>query len=61
MLGNIIISQEDKPVFLRMILRVGGNCMEPLQYEFYIGASPEKVWEVLTSPEGRGLPFTGAS
>ncbi|SEL48509.1 Uncharacterized conserved protein YndB, AHSA1/START domain [Paenibacillus sp. cl141a] len=34
--------------------------MEPLQYEFYIGASLEKVWEVLTSPEGTRATFYGS-
>ena len=35
--------------------------MEPLQYEFYIGASPEKVWDVLISPEGTRATFSGAN
>ncbi|MBB3113246.1 uncharacterized protein YndB with AHSA1/START domain [Paenibacillus phyllosphaerae] len=30
-----------------------------LRYEFYIGASPEKVWEVLVSPEGTKKTFFG--
>jgi uncharacterized protein YndB with AHSA1/START domain len=61
LLDNIIISQEDKPVFLHILWIVGGeSCMEPLHYEFYIGASPEKVWDVLTSPEGTRATFFGS-
>ncbi|CAM3598483.1 SRPBCC family protein [Marinicrinis lubricantis] len=30
-----------------------------LKYEFYIGASPEKVWDVLVSPEGTRHTFFG--
>ncbi|GIP38900.1 ATPase [Paenibacillus sp. J31TS4] len=30
-----------------------------LVYEFYIGAAPERVWEVLVSPEGTRQTFFG--
>lgn len=30
-----------------------------LKYEFYIGASPEKVWQALVSPEGTRAIFFG--
>ncbi|MFF2874865.1 SRPBCC family protein [Gottfriedia sp. NPDC057991] len=33
--------------------------MEDLKYEFYIGAKPEKVWNIFVSPEGTKAIFFG--
>ncbi|KHF31744.1 hypothetical protein CM49_06035 [Paenibacillus sp. P1XP2] len=31
--------------------------MNSLKYEFYIGAEPEKVWDLLVAPEGTKKRF----
>ena len=33
--------------------------MQPIRYQLYIGAAPEKVWDVLFSPEGTKATFYG--
>lgn len=34
--------------------------MEPLKYEIYVGAAPDKVWKVFVSPEGTKAIFFGS-